>query len=263
MATFQFYWSLTCPHLPLHTSMYILALWARSFHLHYPTLPLKHHDYEEDVPTSSQQMADHTAMIYDSMYPHGITACIYPIQFPAGQPAATLKVRTVWSVNLTLLTQCIYFTFFSSVLLLLWHILFYPPSALCHFLFLPLPFTSHSQRPPSCQIPEQCLTTSSLTCCVTVAAASSTTLQLNIPEHSNVHGSVHYPLLQGEVRSEKHVRLCHKWTMGIKRHPPRIEFQLRLEEGKAALFIHEVWLSTDEVPCRCHLFNCHNTGMSI
>jgi len=40
-------------------------------------------------------MADHTAMIYDSMHPHGITACIYPIQFPAGQPAATLKVHTV------------------------------------------------------------------------------------------------------------------------------------------------------------------------
>ena len=138
-----------------------------------------------------------------------------------------------------------------------------PTSALCHFLFLPLPFTSHSQRPPSCWIAEQRLTIRSLTFCATVAAASSTTPQHNIPEHSNVHGSVHYPLLQDEVRSEKHVPLCHKWTMGIKRHPPRIEFQLWLQEGKAALFIHEVWLSTDEVPRRCHLFNCHNTGMSI
>jgi len=27
---------------------------------------------------SSQQMADHTAMIYDSMCPHGITTCICP-----------------------------------------------------------------------------------------------------------------------------------------------------------------------------------------
>jgi len=129
-------------HLPSTQSMFILALWAGSFHLHYPASPLKHHDYQENISTSSQQMADHTAMIYDLIYPHGITACIYPIQFPVGQPAATLKVHTVWRVILTHLTQCIYFTFFSSVLLLLWHILIYPPFALCHFLQLPLPFTS-------------------------------------------------------------------------------------------------------------------------
>jgi hypothetical protein len=51
-------------------SMLILTLWAGSFYLNYPTFPLKHHDNKEDIPTSS-----HTAMIYDSMYPHGIMAC--------------------------------------------------------------------------------------------------------------------------------------------------------------------------------------------
>jgi hypothetical protein len=121
--------SLLVPTFLSTQSMFILALWAGSFHLHYPTLPLKHHDYEEDVPTSSQHMADHTAMIYDSMYTHGIMACIYPIQFPAVQPATTLKVHTV--------------------LLLLQHILFYPPSDLSLLISTTSLHFTHSAHPPA------------------------------------------------------------------------------------------------------------------
>jgi len=94
--------SLLVPTFLSTQSTYILALWEVSFHLHYPNIPLKHHDYEEDIPTSSQQMADDTAVIYDSMYPHGITACIYPIQLWCRQHfVAIWPLLWLWNVLIT------------------------------------------------------------------------------------------------------------------------------------------------------------------
>lgn len=140
-------------------------LWAMNYHLHSPTFPLRNHHCEENVPTSSQQMADHDSTIYDCMLTHGIRGCISHT-IPSWAANCYHKSTVILFKLLILLTSPNQFILLSFQKFYFWsctfsftHLLRFPSNLSSvtsyshHFLSL------RPQPPSSCQICEPCLTT--------------------------------------------------------------------------------------------------------
>jgi hypothetical protein len=142
MAPFQNHSFLTCPHLPFQAVLVYINTLSREFLFTLPQPSLW-------FILTMTKMFPQAANRWQTTPLLSMTWCtlmeLRPVRIPPNSQLSAscyLKLRTVQMVTLNHLTRCIYFTLFSSVLLLLWHILFYPSSALSHFIMLPFVFTS-------------------------------------------------------------------------------------------------------------------------